>query len=347
MPSKQMKVLKVASRLCVAAIASSVALGATAQVATTSTASKKIALSNNYAGNAWRQTMLDDWKKVTDPAVASKIVAAAPTFTTAENQVTEQAQQIQNLILQGYNAIVVDAASPTALNGVIKQACAAGVTVVSYDGIVTEPCAYKVSFGFHDWGVQEVDYLASRLNGKGNILEVRGLAGVSVDDAIHGGIMDGIKKHPGLKIVASVNGNWTQTVAQKAVAGVLPTLPKVDGVVTQGDDGFGTAQAFKAAGRPVPIIVLGNRYDELKWWKDQVPSGYQTISKSNPPGAVTAAFWVAQQVLAGKKMDKEIEVPLLEVPQAQLATSLAALKPGGVSDKLYTQAETVQLVDKK
>ena len=33
-------------------------------------------------------------------------------FTTAENQVTEQAAQIQNLILQGYDAIVVNAASP-------------------------------------------------------------------------------------------------------------------------------------------------------------------------------------------------------------------------------------------
>ncbi|MEK6296905.1 MAG: substrate-binding domain-containing protein, partial [Paraburkholderia tropica] len=176
-------------------IASAVALmslafattGAHAQVSQTSTATKKIALSNNYAGNAWRQTMIKDWQTVTNEAVAQKRVAAAPTFTTAENQVTEQAQQIQNLILQGYSAIVVDAASPTALNGVIKQACVAGIVVVSYDGIVTEPCAYRVSFDFHAWGANQVDYLAKRLNGKGTLLEVRGLAGVSVDEAIHQG----------------------------------------------------------------------------------------------------------------------------------------------------------------
>ncbi|MFX8008267.1 substrate-binding domain-containing protein, partial [Acinetobacter baumannii] len=87
------------------------------------------------------------------------------------------------------------------------------------------------------------------------------LAGVSVDGEIHAGIMDGLKKHPGLKIVGSVNGDWAQTVAQKAVAGILPTLPKVDGVVTQGGDGFGVAQAFKAANRELPIIILGNRED--------------------------------------------------------------------------------------
>ena len=40
--------------------------------------------------------------------------------THAENQVTEQAAQIQNLILQGYDAIVLNAASPTALNGTVS-----------------------------------------------------------------------------------------------------------------------------------------------------------------------------------------------------------------------------------
>ncbi|MBL8908465.1 MAG: ABC transporter substrate-binding protein, partial [Rhizobiales bacterium] len=71
------------------------------------TKDKKIALSNNYAGNSWRQAMLRSWDKVTKPAVEAGIVAAADPFTTAENQVTEQAAQIQNLVLQGYNAIVL------------------------------------------------------------------------------------------------------------------------------------------------------------------------------------------------------------------------------------------------
>ena len=68
------------------------------------TSDKRIALSNNYAGNSWRQAMLRSWDKVTKPAVEAGIVAAADPFTTAENQVTEQAAQIQNMVLEGYNA---------------------------------------------------------------------------------------------------------------------------------------------------------------------------------------------------------------------------------------------------
>ena len=104
----------------------------------------RIAFSNNYAGNSWRQAMLKSYGAVADKAVQDKIVAAADVFTTADKEVPTQAAQLQNLILQGYNAIVINAASPEALNGAVKQACDAGIVVVSFDGIVTEPCAYRI-----------------------------------------------------------------------------------------------------------------------------------------------------------------------------------------------------------
>jgi ribose transport system substrate-binding protein len=159
-----------------------VAAGAAATPAAADTADKRIALSNNYAGNSWRQAMLRSWDKVTGPAVKAGIVAAADAFTTAENQVTEQAAQIQNLVLQGYDAIVINAASPDALNGAVKEACDAGVTVVSFDGIVTEPCAWRIAVDFHQMGKDEVIYLAEKLPEGGNVLEIRGLAGDFVYD---------------------------------------------------------------------------------------------------------------------------------------------------------------------
>src|SRR3954447_26436546 len=98
------------------------------------TSGKKIAFSNNYAGNSWRQAMLKSYDIVTKKAVADKVVAAADVFTTADKEVPTQAAQIQNLILQGYDAIVINASSPDALNGAVKQACDAGIIVVSFDG---------------------------------------------------------------------------------------------------------------------------------------------------------------------------------------------------------------------
>ena len=339
--------MKNAKLVIAAALAGMFSIGGpvSAQVATGSTAKMKIALSNNFAGNSWRQAMLKSWETVTKDAVKTGVVAEAPAFTTAQNQATEQAQQIQNMILQGYNAIVVNAASPTALNGVVKQACAAGVVVVSFDGIVTEPCAYRIAVDFKKMGEMQLDYLNSRLNGKGNLLEIRGIAGVFVDDEIHTGIDSGLKKFSGFKRVGSVHGNWTQTVAQKEVAGVLPTLPKVDAIVTQGGDGFGVAQAFKAAGRPTPIIIMGNRYEELAWWKEQSKSGYQTMSVSIAPGASTYAFWVAQQILAGKKVPHDMLIPLVEVTQKNLDEMLSKTDQGSVTNVEYDRDEVVKQID--
>src|SRR3954463_5057528 len=152
------------------------------------TKAKKIALSNNFAGNSWRQAMLKSWDKVTKDAVAKGVVAQAPSFTTSENQATEQAAQIQNMILQGFDAIVINAASPTALNGAVKQACDAGIVVVSFDGIVTEPCAYRVVVDFKAMGAKEIDFLTEQFPNGGNLLEIRGLAGTSIDDEIHAGL---------------------------------------------------------------------------------------------------------------------------------------------------------------
>ncbi len=308
------------------------------------TADKTIALSNNYAGNSWRQSMLGSWKQTTEEAVKRGLIASADAFTTGENQATEQAAQIQNLILQGYSAIVVDAASPTALNGAIKQACDAGIIVVSFDGVVTEPCAYRISMDFKQSGVEQMDFLARRFPDGASVLEVRGLAGVSVDELIHSGIVAGAQKHPNLKIVGSVNGNWSQTAAQKAVAGILPSLPKVDAVVTQGDDGYGVAQAFAAAGRATPTIIFGNREEELSWWKKQKDAnGYQSFSISSAPSISSLAFWVAQQLLDGKQMPHDLLSPAVSVTQDTLEAALKGVEKGGIVSQAYSVDDVAKL----
>src|SRR5690606_16677122 len=205
------------------------------------------------------------------------------------------------LILQGYDAIVLNAASPEGLNGAVKEACDAGVIVVSFDGIVTEPCAWRIAVDFYQMGYDEVVYLAEKLPEGGNLLEIRGLAGVFVADDLSRGNHDAVADYPQFTIVGSVHGDWAQDVAQQAVAGILPSLPDIVAVVTQGGDGYGAAQAFAATDREMPIIIMGNRHDELTWWAEQkAANGYETMSVSIAPGVSTLAFWVAPQSLASQ-----------------------------------------------
>ena len=337
-----MHLIRFTKTLVLAALGASVIAG----TAAADTSTKKIAFSNNYAGNSWRQAMLKSYSAVAKKAVADKVVAAADIFTTADKEVPTQAAQIQNLILEGYNAIVINASSPDALNGAIKQACDAGIIVVSFDGTVTAPCAWRVVVDYKAMGKEQIKQMAKLQPKGGNLLEIRGLAGTSIDDTIHAGIVEGVKADPKFKIVGSVTGNWDQTTAQKAVATVLPSLPAIVGIVDQGGDGYGAAQAFAAAGKPRPTIIMGNRQDELQWWKEQkAKDGYKTWSASIAPGVSTLAFWIAQQILDGKKdIPHDIIVPYLAFTQENFEVVLPTLEKGGVASHEYTQNDAIKAI---
>ena len=306
----------------------------------------RIALSNDYAGNSWRQSMITDWNKAAETAKKEGLIAEAPVFTTNESSAAEQAAQIQSLILEGYDAIVLNAASPTALNSVVQEALDAGIVVVSFDNAITLPEAWRLITDFEYMGRTQVDYVAKRFPNGGNLLEVRGLAGTYVNDAIHNGIVEGLAKYPNLKIVNEVYGNWTSSVAQKEVAGILPSLPEISAVVTQGGDGYGTVKAFESGGKGIPLVIMGNRYDELEIWKEMKDkNGYETISLSIAPGASTIAFWMALEILEGREIPKEIRLLPYVVTEDKLDSALANTPKGGVATIVYPRNWVVEMVE--
>jgi ribose transport system substrate-binding protein len=315
-------------------------------VAAGDTSKMKIAFSNSYAGNSFRQVMIKSFEAMGAKAVKDGKIAGVTTVSS-NNSVTEQASQFQDLILQGYNAIIVLAGSDTALNGAVKDACNAGIVVVAFASGVTESCAYRVDYDLDSYAKAELDFISSKLGDKpANIFEIRGMAGDGFDKRLHEGVVKAMQAHPAYKAIGEVYGQWTATVAQKEVAGVLPSLPQVDAVLTQGGDGYGAAMAFKAAGRKLPIIIMGNREDELGLWKQlHDADGYETFSLGATPSVSQVALWVAQQILAGKQVPKFVEVPLLTIHQKDLDAWLATVPKGGVVNADYPQDLVAKIID--
>ncbi|KUI99685.1 ABC transporter substrate-binding protein [Vibrio sp. MEBiC08052] len=309
------------------------------------TSNKRIAFSNSYAGSDFRKVMVQNWKDVASQAQQDELIKDAPVFS-ANNSVPEQAQQIQNMIMDGYDAIVILAASDTALRGLVHDACQAGVVVVVLASKIHDPCVYEVNYDWDEMGRAEIDYVAKRLQGKGNLLEIRGIAGDTTDENISTGIHKAAQQYPALKIVHTVYGQWTNSVAKKEVALALPALPKIDAVVDQGGDGYGAAMAFQEAGRPLPIIVMGNRQNELAFWKQKRDAhGYETFSISATPSISQVGFWVAQQILAGKEVPKMVHVPLVTIYSDELDTWLEKMPVGGAANPSYSQQDVVNMID--
>ncbi|QMV13961.1 ABC transporter substrate-binding protein [Vibrio spartinae] len=309
------------------------------------TGSKRIILSNSYAGSDFRKVMIQNWKEVASEARQKRLIKEAPVIS-ANNSVAEQAQQIQNMIMDGYDAIVILAGSDTVLRGLVHDACQAGVVVVILASKVNDPCVYEVNYDWDQMGQAEIEYVAKRLQGKGNLLEIRGIAGDATDDDISAGLHKAVQQYPDLKIVHTVYGQWTNSVAKKEVALALPTLPEIDAVVDQGGDGYGAAMAFKEAGRPLPIIVMGNRQNELAFWKQERDKhGYETFSISASPSISQVGFWVAQQILAGKDVPKVVHVPLVMIHSDELDAWLEKMPVGGAANPPYSQQDVVKMID--
>jgi ribose transport system substrate-binding protein len=299
-----------AFRLVVAAAALAAVLAVTATAfGSHAVAHKKfrIALSNSYIGNKWRIEMENLFKAACKMPPYSQQVDCS--VYNSGNDVSKQSQQISNLISQGVDAIVLNAASPTGLNGIIAQACARKILVVSYDNVVTAPCALKVNTDQYKFGQQLAQYLVDKLHGKGNVIMVTGVAGTHVDEERNRGADAVFKKNPGMKVVGRYTGMWDSATAQRNTASQLPSLPKIDGIWCQGGTD-GVLKAFIAAKRGLPVTAgeaeNGFRKFMTGYLGHKLPAG---LSFGQPPFLVLVSLELGRAVLAGNQKKEDIEIP--------------------------------------
>src|SRR3954454_15874435 len=181
----------------------------------------KIFLSMSYIGNDWQAEAANMVKamaasKDMKDKVDLQVQVSGP---NAQRQI----QQMNSMIQAGAEAIVVYPISPTALNQVVKAACAKGVTIVAYDAEIGEPCAHNVTIDQEEAGRKTAQWLADRLQGKGNILAITGVPGTSVDTLRTKAAKEVFAKYPGIKILAEAPGMWSQANARTELSKMLAT----------------------------------------------------------------------------------------------------------------------------
>ena len=262
----------------------------------------KIGLTNSFNGNTYRQQMEAYAQEAADALIATGEISEF-VIVEANNDASKQIQQIENFILEGMDAIIIDPISATALTGAIQEASDAGIPcIIINDGPVesdAELC-YQINFDTIDQMATLTKYVCDAIGGEGKIIELRGTAGSEFDNIAHEGVMQTLNDYPNIEVVAEVYTDWTGPKAQSELASILPTLDQVDGVITQGGDSYAAVQAFEAAGMDLPIIGGDNRGYFLKWWANEAPEGYDTISVSSNPWDGATGVYVACDILSGE-----------------------------------------------
>lgn len=299
-----------------------------------------VALSNAYYGNTWRHQMVESFEAAAKQAKSAGQIADY-IIANGDGSVAQQNSQIAELILKGVDVLLVDAASETAVNGVIEKACKAGIIVISFDSVASAPCNYQLNFDFKGYKAAQAEQVIAMMGGKGNIIQVRGVKGSAPDNDMYNAQTAVLAKHPEVKVVATVYGQATASVAQAAITNVLPSLPHVDAVLGQGgSDDVGIAAAFQQYGGEyqdkMPIIEGGGGTDFVKWWAEESKkNGYQTISMNTTPGIAGAAFWLGLSLLEGAKAPKLMIMPVATV-NADNLKDFADLPAGQIISPAYS-----------
>ena len=90
----------------------------------------------------------------------------------------------------------------------VKNACDKGVLVFAYDAEITEPCAYNIHIDQTEAGRVTAEWLAKKLDGKGNIVVLTGVPGTSVDTQRTAAAKEVFAKYPDIHIVGEAVGMW-------------------------------------------------------------------------------------------------------------------------------------------
>ncbi len=263
-----------------------------------------IAISNSYIGNTWRTEMMKIAKAFSQkPDIKSHIKQFQA--ASSGNDVSAQIAQMNQMILAGVDAIVVDAASPTGLNSVIDQAVSSGILVVSFDNVVTTKKAVLVNENQYEMGKRRAEFVVKQMGGKGHVLLVRGVAGTFVDSEHARAAHHVLSKHPNMN-VTEVIGNWDDGTAQKVTANALATTPNIDGVICGGGD-TGVVRAFLQAGRKM-VPIAGEAENGFR--KLAAKHKFPMMSIGNSPAEVAVSMRVAIEALQGKTVPQSIDIPL-------------------------------------
>jgi ribose transport system substrate-binding protein len=281
-----------------------------------------IGYSDSFSGNAWRAAALSrlkiDVAAYTKAGLVKKLV-----YTNSNLNNSLQIQQMRSMIQQKVDIILSIPGSPTAMNGVIKQAYDAGIPVLTLLAPVTSKYAINVDVSNFLIGARMAQGLATVLKGKGDIITVDGLAGAPGSIGIHDGGYAVFKNCPDIKIVGNYSGDWNNATAKTNTLKFLATHPgKIDAIWEQGSMALGIMQALKQVNRPLVTVTDGNPDKaSLAIWRDNLGKGYQGVASANVPQSdMDAMFRVGMRVLQGQglKINAVVKNPPLTIGQKGL-----------------------------
>jgi len=276
----------------------------------------KVALVNFSIANSWRVQMQEEFIAEAERMKKDGIVSEY-FITNSNNDISKQISDMRDMITKGVDAIVITAASPTALAPVVEEATDKGIKVVSFDNLVeTNKQVAQVGIDEMEFGRIGAQFIADQLGGKGKIIVLNGTAGTTTNERRWKGAEEVFKNYPDIEILGSAYADWDYAKGKAAVESMLSAYPQIDAVWSQGGAMTqGAIDAFIAAGRKlVPMSGEGNN-GMIRVWMENRDKGLKCIAPSNPTYTSSEALKIAIKALQGETVEFNYVMPVETVTE--------------------------------
>ncbi len=289
-------------------VATAVALTASACGSGSGSSGGKEKAKLGFAISALNQPFMTQMKKGAE--AEAKAQGAEINIQDAQEDASTQANQVQNFTSKNVKALIINPVDSDAAGPSVKAASNANIPVVAADrGVNKAEVKTTVASDNVEGGKMAAKSLADQLGGKGKILVLRGQVGTSSSRERAKGFSEGIKKYPGIKIVAKQPANFLRDKGLDVTTNVMQAHPDLDGIFAENDEmALGAAKALGSkSGGDVKLVGFDGTPEALKAVKKGTISS--TVAQQ-PAELGKMAVRNAMRIVDGSTVDPKIKVPV-------------------------------------
>ena len=157
-------------------------------------------------------------------------------FASADDSDERQISQIEDFVREGIDLLIVAPNQVATVTPTIDKVYDQGIPVIVFDR-KTDSEKFTASIGADNYEMGRLmgEYIATELKGKGKVLEIMGLKGSSPAIERHNGFSDALKSFPQIELIASLQGDWTEESAAKAMKSFKYDYSQIDYMFGQND----------------------------------------------------------------------------------------------------------------
>ena len=234
-----------------------------------------------------------------------------------ETDVEEQITIVENLILRGFDAIVIAPANSIELVPICKKAMDKNIIVINIDNPFHKTTMEKLGISIPFVGSDNYkgaamvgDYIKDKLNGHGRVAVIEGIRGNENADLRRQGFIDTVTDNSSIEVVASENANWHTSEALSKTTEILKRQNSIDAIFCANDSmALGALQALDLMDMNGKIIIGG--YDNIQSVREEMRNGriHATVEQ-HPELMGKFGVKLAWEALKGKKIPLHKTTPL-------------------------------------